>query len=1022
MAETTPNATAIPNATNTAQPSAQTPVQAKIAQMQAQAVASASPQAQATEKARLQASASSGNLNAQAQMAAMQPAKTTSTGVRVQSYQTVAPKTGQGVSATGQSYQIATTTAEGIRKNAISEVARLNSISEAEATKRYDNAISGQAGQSGTVYNPATGLTTDPRTGSVVSGYDAQKNPIFSPMEKESIDSVLSGKGDSTVLSTEDYEATSQILGDKIAKGEASLTDLASLNTDQYMSQLPPEIQTINKRIKEYEKMQSIDYSTLAFDPQQGYFNTTTGEKYDSKLLDPSYRMIATLQNHLDTMLNEDITPIHEQYKTMVEDQIALNKDVLGKAKAAENAAGHIGSMLADGYIQATIQSNERALRDIATRERQALTEAKRNYMEGDMQLAWKQLEIVDTKRQEYNQLVTQQFEMKETYFKRLQDTQVFYAQMQQYEDQKADRAEIKAANSMGKLIDAGYEYNDVTESYFKDFEQRMGMPEGYAKAYWDTTQASNKASKAKTASESRKAEIDAANSLITLADKMGTGVEIPIGDTTYTYQGTNIDNIVSGTETDASGNVIYWQYNQKTGETVNYKLGITKKEDGWQTINLGEKGVWAVNALTGESKPFYASEGQQSWDQGNYKTGEVGPALPGSKNTGQCGAMSNYFYGKGVVGDSLQSKLDPLSEYQVTNVNEVRAGMSFVQNIGTYGHIGFIEDVGVDPNGKAYFTAFESNYKGDGKIGHGRKMYFDDPTLEMISDYPAPKLSGVGSDSKPSNNVLGNGQESAKPLSASEIKTYTDLGYSVEPGMTLEDIRGMKKTIGGESLALPSYEQFTNEMQNTLGQSIVPEKMQEMYKMTVGKIQPISDATEVITANMTAAQSKATTSAINKALERGDIIGAREQVKSAAIAALPTAEQTKVRGREVGIEQLQNIQGLLQDYKMAGGDTSVISGTVEEMASKIGKVSDPERRKMASQIRTALIDYRQSVSGAAFTESEMEEYKGLFPSIGASYDLNQARIDGLVRAWKGSNESTFRSIMTPSLYEQIWH
>ncbi len=513
-------------------------------------------------------------------------------------------------------------------------------------------------------------------------------------------------------------------------------------------------------------------------------------------------------------------------------------------------------------------------------------------------------------------------------------------------------------------------------------------------------------------------AEMKRATDLFTILDKTGGSGTVTVGDHTYTYQGRNAANFATGTETDRSGKMVAWERNLTTGQVKTFDLGITKPEEGWVTQKMNDGTFWAINAKTGESKPIYASDGRKAWDEGVFATGEVGPALPGSKNAGQCGAMCNYFYGKGVVGDSLQSKLDPLRPYAVKNEDDIQAGMTFVQNIGSNGHIGFVESVGTDPtNGKKYITAFESNYGLDGRIGHGRKIYLDDPTLKMISNYPTPELPKVGPGATP--QVLRDSPESEKPLSASEIKSYRDMGYDVAPGMTLADVQSQKPA---QDVTETSFDDFRKGLEQASGRSLPLSTVQAAYKQEVESLKPIKQAIGVIAATApSVAAGRQMVSSVNEALERGDQEGVRQLLKASAITSLPTAEQTKVRGREIGIQTLDNIEKLLKDYKAKGGETSLVSGTEAEMLEKIGRIKDPQKKSIATQIRSALIDYRSAVSGAAFTESEMQEYKGLFPSVSSSYDLNLAKIDGLRRAWRQGNDATFRTIMTPSLYDSIY-
>ena len=578
----------------------------------------------------------------------------------------------------------------------------------------------------------------------------------------------------------------------------------------------------------------------------------------------------------------------------------------------------------------------------------------------------------------------------------------------------KDEQDEIDAMAELAKPPES------IDQSLFSKMDaqrEKLGLASynGYTKDLY-TLQYNTAVKKKKESDEA--AEMKRATDLFTILDKTGGTGTVKIGDHTYTYQGRNAANFASGTEMDKSGRLMAWERNLTTGTVRTFDLGITKPEEGWSTQKMNDGTFWAINAKTGESKPIYASDGRKAWDEGVFATGEIGPALPGSKNAGQCGAMCNYFYGKGVVGDSLQSKLDPLRPYAVKNVEDIQPGMTFVQSIGSNGHIGFVESVGTDPtNGKKYITAFESNYGLDGRIGHGRKIYLDDDTLKMISNYPAPELPKVGPGATP--QVLRDSPEEDKPLSASEIKSYRDMGYNAAPGMTLGDIKKQKPE---EDVTETSFEDFRKGMEEASGMSLPLSTVQAAYKQEIESLKPIKQAIGVIAATApSVAAGKQMVSSVNEALQRGDTEGVKQLLKASAITSLPTAEQTKIRGREVGIQALDNIEKLLKDYKDAGGDTGLVSGTEAEMLEKIGRIEDPHKKSIATQIRSALIDYRQSVSGAAFTESEMKEYNGLFPSISSSYDLNMAKLDGLRRAWRQGNDATFRTIMTPSLYDSIY-
>ena len=50
-------------------------------------------------------------------------------------------------------------------------------------------------------------------------------------------------------------------------------------------------------------------------------------------------------------------------------------------------------------------------------------------------------------------------------------------------------------------------------------------------------------------------------------------------------------------------------------------------------------------------------------------------------------------------------------------------------------------------------------------------------------------------------------------------------------------------------------------------------------------------------------------------------------------------------------------------------------------MAKAIGTVADPELRKIATKIASAIQTYRRFMSGVAFSVPESKEYSAMFPS-----------------------------------------
>jgi len=717
-----------------------------------------------------------------------------------------------------------------------------------------------------------------------------------------------------------------------------------------------------------------------------------------------------------------EVNSITQQYQNMISEQRSVNQSYQNGLTMAGVSSGR--SMYAPeielGNINAAISAGVAKISALNADMLSSIAEAKSAIKSDNMDLLNSTYEhISDVMAQRRDTL-------KETH-KATQE-----AITAAKEDYSTMREEILSMASVGK------DPSEFSEGFFDKLDtqrEKLGLPSygGYTKDLYNLQYETSQDTRE---SEAESAALDRAEKINNILDGIPVGTSIEIGG--YQYEGRDRGEIKTGTETDSNGNVNFWSYDSISGEVTTTNLGaIGKAEDGWETKFDDNGEPWRINSKTGAMQPFFPSNEQTNIQQ-TWPDGSTSPFLDGNGNPRtECGMLTNDLLGMG-VGNEVETKLNKCDpSIKPGSDNPPRVGDMFVQaaGFGWTGHVGIVCGVETTPDGKTQIRCLESNYPQADKItstrvvdaskiaGFGRQSQDNwSPVLKQL-------LGGTDTPSNRPTFGSKNKASEAKQLSPSEIKAYRDLGYDVNPGMTAGDVIGMPKMEGKESFKVPTKDEFTNDLIDKLPMDVAAKmnfsEIDQMYEQTIGKMQPIVDATEIITAmdKMTAKQSASIMSTVNKALERGDIEGARQQVQAAAIASLPTPEATLVRGRTIAISQLQKIQGQLEDYKNAGYSTDVISGTEAEMLAKIGKLSkgDSEKRKLATAIRTSLIDYRKSMSGAAFTESEMIEYKSLFPGIDSEYDLNMAKIGGLLDTWQSSNDATFRTIMTPSLYDQIW-
>jgi hypothetical protein len=167
----------------------------------------------------------------------------------------------------------------------------------------------------------------------------------------------------------------------------------------------------------------------------------------------------------------------------------------------------------------------------------------------------------------------------------------------------------------------------------------------------------------------------------------------------------------------------------------------------------------------------------------------------------------------------------------------------------------------------------------------------------------------------------------------------------------------------------------------------------------------------------------KDTIALINDYVNMGDMDNARTLVTNKIISSMNTEEANQTMARMGGIESVKYIKGLLENYKASGGDTNILVGTAQQIASKIGKTykNDPALQELATTINVKIFDYRRAISGAAFTETEGKAYQDLFPSIGSDFAVNLTKIDALQNSWQNSIDGSMRARMGEKNYNVIF-
>jgi hypothetical protein len=164
----------------------------------------------------------------------------------------------------------------------------------------------------------------------------------------------------------------------------------------------------------------------------------------------------------------------------------------------------------------------------------------------------------------------------------------------------------------------------------------------------------------------------------------------------------------------------------------------------------------------------------------------------------------------------------------------------------------------------------------------------------------------------------------------------------------------------------------------------------------------------------------------IRQMIADGRVKDAKEQVMQYLVNNASQSDRDIFTAKDNVIRHLGIIDRKIKEFEAAGGDTGVFIGlgqrALERGGGSIGSIkADPALVGIANTIMAAIIDYRRAVSGAAFTESEAKAYERLFPSVGKTAGVNQAKINSLIDLFEADKEAWVKLRVGDRKYEKIF-
>ena len=222
------------------------------------------------------------------------------------------------------------------------------------------------------------------------------------------------------------------------------------------------------------------------------------------------------------------------------------------------------------------------------------------------------------------------------------------------------------------------------------------------------------------------------------------------------------------------------------------------------------------------------------------------------------------------------------------------------------------------------------------------------------------------------------------------------------------------------KELGLPPDQNTWTNAQSKLYNERVIQKKKDIANasrpMVIGKtdsMQPlpshVKTAVQRATTNMPVSRKGPVNDTISRMWAEGDEEGVKSYVRQLAVEGETVDLKNQVQGRASAIDALKDVSVLLKDLNAAGVKTDKITGTAENVMNWLGTTTDPKLVELRGRLELILMNFRRSMTGVAFGESESKAYSRIFPTFSNTLPVNQAQINGLRASMEGNQRTFFR-------------
>lgn len=160
----------------------------------------------------------------------------------------------------------------------------------------------------------------------------------------------------------------------------------------------------------------------------------------------------------------------------------------------------------------------------------------------------------------------------------------------------------------------------------------------------------------------------------------------------------------------------------------------------------------------------------------------------------------------------------------------------------------------------------------------------------------------------------------------------------------------------------------------------------------------PLLNALDRSILNITSTKRGPIVNLANRLWTEGDQEGLKDVIRQAAIETENVDTKNQILGRQATLASLRDTRAILKEMEAKGVPTNILTGTVEDVARKLGTSTNPEYVALSNRLMGTLINYRRAATGVAFSARESADYQRMFPNYRNTLPVNMSLIDGLER------------------------